>query len=31
VFVLNEDGEVADLIAYGEDPEVAKAKIRAAL
>lgn len=27
-FVLNADGAVASLIAYGEDPESAKAKIR---
>ena len=31
VFVLDEAGEVRDLIAYGEDPQSAKAKIRAAL
>jgi protein SCO1/2 len=29
VFVLDEDGVVVDLIAYGEDPESAKAKIAA--
>lgn len=26
-FVLNEDGDVVDVISYGEDPESAKAKI----
>lgn len=26
-FILNADGDVVDLISYGEDPEVAKAKI----
>lgn len=29
VFVLDEAGRVVDLISYGEDPETAKAKIRA--
>lgn len=29
VFVLDEEGRVVDLISYGEDPETAKAKIRA--
>lgn len=31
VFVLNEAGDVVDIIGYGEDPESAKAKIAAAL
>ena len=31
IFVLDADGRVRDLIAYQEDPESAKAKIRAAL
>ncbi|WP_308916989.1 SCO family protein [Jannaschia sp. LMIT008] len=31
VFVLDDRGRVRDLIAYGEDPETAKAKIAAAL
>ncbi|MFO6463927.1 SCO family protein [Jannaschia sp. KMU-145] len=31
VFVLNAEGAVVDLIAYGEDPDTAKAKIAAVL
>ncbi|KIT16161.1 SCO family protein [Jannaschia aquimarina] len=31
VFVLDSEGRLVDLISFGEDPDIAKAKIRAAL